>query len=122
MKKALYSQVGGNHYQNMPYQPVILFAKTKCTAFQANIWKYITRYKNKNGKEDIEKCIHYAALAKELKCKGFQYRNVGPVFDFCRKNKLPKEIARIVTLALFDEYDKVIECCKRIIETEYPSK
>lgn len=53
MKKAIDTQIGGNHYKKMPFQPVTLFAKTHCTAFQANIWKYISRYKFKNGKEDI---------------------------------------------------------------------
>ena len=70
MEKALDNQIGGSHYKDMPFQPVELFAKTHCTAFQANIWKYISRYKTKNGKEDVEKCMHYAELAKELKCNG----------------------------------------------------
>lgn len=65
MEKALNNQIGGSHYKDMPFQPVELFAKTHCTAFQANIWKYISRYKTKNGKEDVEKCMHYAELAKE---------------------------------------------------------
>lgn len=76
--KALDTQIGGNHYKNMSMQPVELFAKTRCTAFQANIWKYITRYKYKNGAEDIKKCMHYAELAIELNCNGnLGYKRMG---------------------------------------------
>lgn len=67
---ALKLQVGGSHYKNMPFQPVELFAKTRCTAFQSNIWKYISRYKDKNGAQDVRKCIHCAQLAIDLKCNG----------------------------------------------------
>ncbi len=120
MKKALDNQIGGNHYKDMPFQPVELFAKTKCTAFQANIWKYITRYKNKNGKEDVEKCIHYAELAKELKCNGqLGIRKIQIIQIFCQVNKLPEEVRQIVVSAGFDNYDGVIKKCKQILRREY---
>lgn len=120
MKKALDQQIGGDHYKGMPFQPVELFAKTRCTAFQANIWKYITRYKNKNGKEDIEKCIHYAKLAIELKCDG----NLGAkkrqiVHTFCQVNQFPERITRIIIAAGYDYYNAVIKECERILKKEY---
>jgi hypothetical protein len=38
--------------------------------FQGNVIKYVCRYKNKNGIEDIEKIIHYCELEiKKLKDK-----------------------------------------------------
>lgn len=122
MKKAINSQIGGKHYKNMPFQPVELFAKTYCTAFQANIWKYITRYKYKNGKEDIEKCIHYAQLAIELKChRNLGYKKCKILKKFCDVNKLTPLVSHIVMAAGFDLYKDVIESCKSLLKIEYPS-
>lgn len=121
--KALSTQVGGNHYKNMKFQPVELFARTHCTAFQANIWKYISRYKAKNGKEDIEKCIHYAELAKEFNCKGhLSAEEVNIIKSFCILNELPEKIKHIAMLAGFDEYGYVINMCKQILQEEYSVK
>ena len=119
--KATESQVGGSHYKDMPFQPAELFAKTKCTAFQANIWKYITRYKNKNGAQDIKKCIHYAQLAMELKCGGnLGYRKMRIVETFCSVNKLSEEQKAIVVTAGYDEYKIVIKYCQALLLKEYP--
>ena len=59
-------QVGGGHYKNMAIQPIEFTHKNNLNFCQGNIIKYITRYKNKNGKEDLEKVIHYAQLLIEL--------------------------------------------------------
>lgn len=121
--KALDVQVGGNHYKNMNMQPVELFAKTHCTAFQANIWKYITRYKYKNGAEDIEKCIHYAKLAEELKCYAvFDYPKMSTVYKFCERNNLSEEVKDIVVAAAHNRYGCVIRKCEELLCKEYPEK
>lgn len=120
MERAIDMQVGGNHYKNMPMQPVELFAKTRCTAFQANIWKYITRYKAKNGKQDIEKCIHYAQLAEELKCYGkFNDDQMQLVNVFCLANQVSVIVGDIIVNAGNDNYKEVINLCKRIIDFEF---
>lgn len=119
--KAIDTQVGGSHYKDMPFQPVELFAKTKCTAFQANIWKYITRYKNKNGEQDIKKCIHYAQLAIELKCNGdLGHKEKAEITRFCTENELTYYQRGIVYRAGLDEYHKVINLCQALLRKEYP--
>lgn len=65
-KKAVDTQVGGDHYKKLGYQPIELIYKLGLDFFQGNMLKYITRYKYKNGQEDLAKCIHYANLAYEL--------------------------------------------------------
>ena len=64
--KAIESQVGGSHYKDMAFQPIELITTLRCSFVQGCIIKYISRYKNKNGAQDIKKCIHYAQLAIEL--------------------------------------------------------
>lgn len=66
MNNSLDKQIGGNHYKNMPIQPIEFTHKNNLNFCQGNIIKYATRYKNKNGKEDLEKVIHYAELLIDL--------------------------------------------------------
>lgn len=117
---ALSSQVSGSHYKNMNMQPVELFALTRCTAFQANIWKYIARYKYKNGAEDIKKAIHYAQLAIELKCNGnLNTTQLAPISDFCYFNNLSPAVSSIIMQAGQDNYKAVIKKCQALLKVEY---
>jgi hypothetical protein len=63
---ALSSQIAGTHYKDMPIQPVEFIQKNHIGFIEGNIIKYICRYKNKNGAEDLKKVMHYAELLLEL--------------------------------------------------------
>jgi len=58
-------QVGGDYYL-LPIQPVEYIFKNNLNFLQGNIIKYATRYKDKNGREDLEKVKHYTDLLIEL--------------------------------------------------------
>ena len=55
-------QIGGSHYKNMVIQPFEFISKNELTFFQGNVIKYVCRYKQKNGIQDLEKVIHYCEL------------------------------------------------------------
>lgn len=59
-------QVGGSHYKKYKIQPAEYNHANGLDWFQGNIVKYITRFRDKNGKEDLEKIIHYAQMLIEL--------------------------------------------------------
>jgi len=62
-------QEGGEHYQ-VPIQPIEYIIANKLSYCQGNVIKYITRYKYKNGVEDLKKAIHYIEfMIKELEDK-----------------------------------------------------
>lgn len=63
---ALSTQVGGGHYKTMVIQPIEFTHKNNLNFCQGNIIKYATRYKTKNGVEDLKKVKHYAELLAEL--------------------------------------------------------
>jgi hypothetical protein len=63
---ALDTQVGGNHYKDMAIQPIEFTHKNGLNFCQGNIIKYATRYKAKNGVEDLKKVKHYAELLAKL--------------------------------------------------------
>jgi hypothetical protein len=58
-------QVGGNHYKGMAIQPFEYAMKNHLNAGQFGVLKYISRYKNKNGIEDLRKAKHFLELLAE---------------------------------------------------------
>ena len=59
----LVAQEGGGHYKNRGIQPLEYTMKNKLSFCEGNVVKYISRYKSKNGIEDLAKVIHYALLS-----------------------------------------------------------
>jgi len=55
-------QVGGKHYKTFRIQPYEFISKNNLSFFQGNVVKYVCRYKDKNGIQDLEKIIHYCEL------------------------------------------------------------
>jgi hypothetical protein len=62
----LEAQVGGDHYKSMKIQPVEFIHANKLDFFQGVVIRYVCRHKNKNGRQDLEKAIHFLQLALEL--------------------------------------------------------
>ena len=58
------TQIGGEHYK-LPIQPIDFIVKNNIPFREANIIKYVVRYKNKNGIEDLKKARHYLDMIIE---------------------------------------------------------
>ncbi len=73
----LKKQVGGKHYKQFKIQPVEFIHANDIPYIEGCAIKYICRHKEKNGKEDIQKAIHYLNILMEL-----EYPNelVSPTF------------------------------------------
>lgn len=56
-------QIGGSHYQ-LKIQPIDYILQNDLGFIEGNVVKYITRYRRKNGIEDLDKIIHYCELLK----------------------------------------------------------
>ena len=59
-------QVGGDHYRKYAIQPVEYTVKNGLSFLAGNVVKYVTRYKDKNGAEDIRKAMHYLEMILEF--------------------------------------------------------
>ena len=59
-------QVGGGHYKTMAIQPVEYITKNNLGYCEANVVKYISRWRDKGGKKDLEKAKHYIDLIIQL--------------------------------------------------------
>ncbi len=63
---ALDVQVAGDHYKNLPIQPVEFIHANGIGFFEGNVIKYVTRWRAKGGVKDLEKARHYIDLLIEL--------------------------------------------------------
>ena len=65
-QSAWQKQEDGSHYKNLKIQPMQYALENKLDYAQANVVKYVTRHKEKNGKEDLLKAIHNIELMIEF--------------------------------------------------------
>jgi hypothetical protein len=63
--KATTTQVGGSHYLNMKIQPIEFIMANNLDFCVGNAIKYLCRYKQKNGEQDLMKARHYIDLLIE---------------------------------------------------------
>ena len=63
--KSSKKQIGGNHYLKYKIQPVEFIIKNNIGFVEGNILKYILRFKEKGGVNDLLKAKHYIELLIE---------------------------------------------------------
>lgn len=63
---ALDIQVGGEHYKTKKIQPIEYCEANKLSACESAVVKYITRWREKGGIQDLNKIKHYVDLLIEL--------------------------------------------------------
>jgi len=59
-------QIGGDHYSGLKISPLKYAEANGLSAGEFSVIKYISRYKRKNGKEDLLKARHFIDLLIEL--------------------------------------------------------
>lgn len=63
---SLDTQVDGNHYKYLKIQPMEYSHANNLDWYQGEIVKYITRFRDKGRKKDLEKIIHLVQVLIEL--------------------------------------------------------
>ena len=58
VKSPLSTQIGGDHYTKLAIQPMRYSMENGLDALQHTVIKYVTRFRDKNGVEDLEKAKH----------------------------------------------------------------
>jgi len=70
IEKADDMQVGGSHYKDNVIQPWDYIVANDLGYLEGNVVKYVSRWKNKNGVEDLKKAQHYLAKLIEVAIDG----------------------------------------------------
>jgi hypothetical protein len=63
---AMSEQIGGSHYKDYRIQPVQFFHDNNVPFIEASVCKYVLRWRNKNGIEDLKKARHYLDMLIEM--------------------------------------------------------
>lgn len=112
-------QVGGTHYKDMQYQPFQLIERTGVDFFCGNVIKYVSRYKNKNGVEDLQKALHYIKYMDE---KGIEQRVAydweHEVENYCLSNRFSKKVMYAIKFTISGYYDSAIAHVNALIREE----
>ena len=66
-KVAKDKQIGGDHYRKYAIEPIEFITKNNIPFIEGNVIKYVLRWKDKNGIQDLDKAIHYIELLKDIK-------------------------------------------------------
>ena len=82
---ALDTQIGGSHYKNMPIQPMQYSMANELDACQHTIIKYVTRFREKGGVQDLEKAKHVIDMLIEFEQNGVKPAPAQKSFGFNAK-------------------------------------
>ena len=52
-------QIGGNHYRKKAIQPITYIMENELGFCEGNVVKYVSRWRDKNGIDDLLKARHY---------------------------------------------------------------
>lgn len=64
--KPLDTQVGGNHYKQFKIQPIVFCQANKIPYCESNVIKYVCRWRDKGGIEDLKKAIHNIQMVIQI--------------------------------------------------------
>ena len=62
-------QIGGNHYKGKAIQPWDYIIANNLGYLEGNVVKYISRWRDKGGIDDLRKVVHYAEKLIEVATK-----------------------------------------------------
>ena len=83
-------QIGGGHYQTLGLQHWDIVDLYNVGYFEGNISKYVTRWRKKNGVQDLKKAAHY--LQKLIESRS----NTGDLSNWRQPRVNPAVITRFV--------------------------
>ena len=67
--EALKTQVGGDHYRALRIQPVEYIWGNNIPFIEGSVIKYVTRWRSKNGIEDLKKARHFIDLLIDMETR-----------------------------------------------------
>ena len=118
---ALDNQVGGQHYKGA-YQPLQLICKMQMNFTQGNILKYPSRFRDKNGKEDLHKAIHYCQLGAELEPINVTRFSKKEATLYVKLNNLPEDFVEFIEQICNQNWLWCMEYINKIKDVEYGSE
>jgi len=114
-------QVGGDHYNKRKYQHWDMVIDTGMHYVLACATKYVSRWRDKNGVEDLRKCAQYISKAVESNISGLP-ANVNDKYEevdrFAKQHDklLDSEIIKLISFGFYGEATDLLNVTIRNIE------
>lgn len=112
-KPALASQIGGSHYHTMKIQPMEFSMANGWDACAHTALKYISRYPNKGGVEDLRKAAHTIRLRQELGGVLPFRASLITAQDYCSANELSLQQTAMISLL-----ERLVNHCLTVTSAE----
>lgn len=112
-------QHGGDHYsKRSDYQHWDWVADVKLGYHAGNASRYAYRWRDKNGLEDLEKCLHYIEKSRELNVQGSVVTNRAYSFwNFVMTSCIPQADAALLWYIMEGDWDMAEEVTRHLIHT-----
>lgn len=114
-------EIGGTHYADMKIEPIELIEAFRLDFIQGNIVKYVSRYRNKNGIEDLRKALDYSRIGMERFDRvtniDINDRNKLNIRQYCMLNGLNDMENLIITYAITNDFEKCATEIDKLIST-----
>lgn len=106
----------------MPFQPICLIGMLDLDFCQGNVVKYVSRYKLKDGVNDLAKAKHYCQMAVELDNKQapdvvLLSEAIDDVWDFVKQNQLDLEVYMILMHVVRRHWEEAEQAIDELINT-----
>ena len=100
------NQTGGDHYSKLEIEPIDYIEGNKLGYSEGNVVKYISRHKDKNGLEDIQKCVDYCCMIAE--------KQYGSIIE------TPLVSSVDVTEEAIESYQRLYSMMLNLVERSFP--
>lgn len=98
-KNPLAMQVAGSHYVNLAIQPMVFATANRYDPCAFSILKYVTRWRDKGGVQDLEKALHIARMRQAPSIGDWlpvnRFSQIGMV-EYVLANNLPNDESQIL--------------------------
>jgi len=111
-------QIGGDHYGGTDYQHWDWACDVKLHYLPACASKYVSRYRKKNGREDLDKALTYINKAEELGITGsYIPRRFEYFWRFVLENRLTLEEGEICFYLMEGQWQQARVALLELLET-----
>lgn len=101
-------QVGGRHYLGYEISPIEWSLDNHINAAEFSILRYVLRYCDKNGLEDLDKAIHYTYILMDRPHAPKNMDAISNINNFCITNALISHQHNTLVALFNQDYNEVL--------------
>ena len=109
-------QIGGTHYKDREYEHWDFVCDTGIHYLKGCATKYVSRWRDKNGLQDLEKSLHYIDKSMEKRIRPMDFTAEGSIALRKFANQHPPEERAIIYHICHSNFELAVVAVKDLIE------